>query len=209
MTFRGFKTALNDFGIRYMDHSDQFLPQGINTMSGIKFENSDPAVYLVIDRCGPQCVNTTSSWTMSSRMESLWDFDGTVAGSARPTIFGSNMNWWQADDTTCRLDSRFRVPLYSCDWTVNRQIGYIAPKVVAVGCWFELLLTDNARLLVLWKGATLLWALPRAVARMRDTPLVGCGSGREILVLTCHRGLACPALPIWDGTGVPSAQTCL
>jgi hypothetical protein len=54
-----------------MDHSDEFLPQGINTMSGVQFEDSDPTTFLVIDRCGPQCVNNTASWTMSSRMEGM------------------------------------------------------------------------------------------------------------------------------------------
>ncbi len=43
VTFRGFKLSNSgdEFSIRYMDHSDHYTPQGINSVRGLRFENTD------------------------------------------------------------------------------------------------------------------------------------------------------------------------
>jgi hypothetical protein len=78
-----------------MDHSDKYTPQGINSVRNLRFDNTVDRVCLW--NCGPSC--TYNSWipnpnpygshvTMSSKMDSIWDFDGSLLGTGEPTILG-------------------------------------------------------------------------------------------------------------------------
>ena len=41
--------------ISFTDHSDQFLPQGINAVKALKFSNVDEALIIDLDNCGTLC----------------------------------------------------------------------------------------------------------------------------------------------------------
>lgn len=140
VTFRGF--SAQDRVIRFMDHSDQFLPQGINAVRGIKYENCDPAVLVALRRCGPQCGDADEfATTMSSKIYSIWDYDGSMVGSypaasgktGTPQILGSNRAWWNLG-SQCAYNSDWQ--MYYCDWTTERQIVYTKVEIPNVmnGC---------------------------------------------------------------------------
>jgi hypothetical protein len=43
----------------------------------------------------------------------MWDFDGSVSGLNVPTLIGSNLAWWNADDSCSYLVDN---ELWSCPW---------------------------------------------------------------------------------------------
>jgi hypothetical protein len=76
------------FPILSMTHSDQFVPQGINAARQLRFIGPDSgSSFRRIGHCA-QC-NTTSS-----RYFNVVDFDGSLSGTGRPSIIGSQMSWW-------------------------------------------------------------------------------------------------------------------
>jgi hypothetical protein len=92
ITFRNF-TGASDYAIRYMDHSDHYLPQGINAVLGLRFEDTPVTSILGIQNCGVDC-GTPLHTTQSSRIYSVWDFDGSMSRRGRPTIIGSHGQWY-------------------------------------------------------------------------------------------------------------------
>lgn len=143
VTFRDVSYAHSDCALRYMDHSDHYLPQGINSVRGLKFQNVDLQARVCIQHCGAPC--GTSYTTMSSRIYTIWDMDGSLTGTSQPMILGSNNNWWHVDDG-CTYSTNWN--LWMCPWTfapwgiknsqqqLNRTIGYIQPYVQGLydGC---------------------------------------------------------------------------
>lgn len=116
-----------------MDHSDQFTPQGINAVRGVRFENTPPNARLGINNCGPDC--GTKNSTMSSRIYSVWDFDGSMSGRGVPTILGGHESWWNnSPEQNCAYLPERKV--YVCDWLQRATIGFIAPSVAGLnnGC---------------------------------------------------------------------------
>lgn len=116
VTFRNFPLSATESAIRFMDHSDQFNPQGINAVKGLRFENVAQRIRL--KQCGADCGNQYDE-TMSARIASVWDHDGSLTGSGVPSIVGSNFMWWKLDDTSC---DRFE-QVWRCDWTQNRHVA--------------------------------------------------------------------------------------
>ena len=94
-------------------------------MRGIKFELVDPSIQVGIRNCGSDC-NTTSS-TMSSRIYSLWDYDGSLTRRAgTPSLLGSNHPWWRVGDD-CNWNADWK--LWRCDWSQPRNIGFLQASV--------------------------------------------------------------------------------
>ena len=128
ITFRNFLNYPNYCSIRYLDHSDEFLPQGINTAMGITFENVSSQQRICLDNCGPTC--GTDHVTMASRLSNVWDFDGSVTGLEVPTIIGSNIEWWRADDSCQYLSD---MSLWSCPWRFDSW-GIYRSTIVTFYC---------------------------------------------------------------------------
>lgn len=60
---------------------------------------------------------------MSAMIYGVYDYDGTMSGSGKPSIMGSNLDWWNFDDSTCDKHPLWK--LWRCDWTTNREIGFV------------------------------------------------------------------------------------
>ena len=75
-------------------HSDEFKPQQISAVGNIKYTNVDfkGIVGFKIAESG------------ASRFFNMIDHDGTATKEGRPTVVGSNLNWWQVCDD-CRYES--------------------------------------------------------------------------------------------------------
>jgi hypothetical protein len=106
VTFRNFFASKGDTAVRYMDHSgthasdeprracrltriarrrtDQFLPQGINSVQGLFFDNVTTSSIVAIRQCGPDC-NGTSGWAalVTASMPAALK-DGANAACPRP-----------------------------------------------------------------------------------------------------------------------------
>ena len=132
-TFRNFNQSYQT-AIRYMDHSDQFTPQGINSVKGLKFENTPRANILGIKNCGSQDCPESSHETMSAKIYGLWDWDGSLAQKTGvPQIFGSTRQWWNSGPD-CIKDPSWKV--WVCPWKSNQDIVFL-PLVVpglSIGC---------------------------------------------------------------------------
>ena len=113
--------------LRYMDHSDKYTPQGINSVKNLKFEHVRYDRRVCIRRCGATCEQIP--WdgknngynTMSSKIYSLLDFDGSLLGTNTPTILGSNRDWWTTDDASCTFNTANNVwtcPFAFAPWGV-------------------------------------------------------------------------------------------
>jgi hypothetical protein len=72
ITFRNFSTFYGDYAIRYMDHSDHYHPQGINSVKNIRFEGVPDVSVLGIQNCGAAC--GTTKITESAKIYSVWDW---------------------------------------------------------------------------------------------------------------------------------------
>jgi hypothetical protein len=61
-----------------------------------------------------------------------------MSRTGKPTIIGSNSNWWMWDNSTCRYNSTLLV--HTCDWGPRTTVGYIQLYLPALmnGC-------DNAK----------------------------------------------------------------
>ncbi|KAJ9457878.1 hypothetical protein DIPPA_28041 [Diplonema papillatum] len=79
-------------------HSDKFKPQQISAVSKIKYTNVDKELLVSFKVAG----------TGASRMFNFIDFDGSATLEGRPTIVGSNLNWWQVCDD-CRFSDDWQV----------------------------------------------------------------------------------------------------
>jgi len=132
VTFRHFHSTPNsDCAVRYMDHSDHYTPQGINSVINLRFQDVDPNAVVCIQNCGVMCEPTNSVSTMSSRMYSVWDWDGSLSGRGVPTIMGSNLDWWNWDDS-CGFNAVTH--LWSCPWKFDYAgIGLINRKSFSTG----------------------------------------------------------------------------
>jgi hypothetical protein len=136
ITFRNYYAG--DTPLRYMDHSDQFIAQGINSAIAIKFENTANAISnFGLQKCGmPDCagknpVSPVGKPTMSSMVDAAYDFDGTASGKVgTPSIIGSNRAWWNIGND---CDQTTDVPkLWRCDFSSNRQIAYLEVNIVGL-----------------------------------------------------------------------------
>ena len=81
-------------------HSDQFKPQQISGVNNIRYTNVDKALLVSI-----KIVNTGAS-----RFFNFVDYDGSATLENRPTIVGSNLNWWRVCDD-CRYEDLWDVYL--------------------------------------------------------------------------------------------------
>lgn len=138
------RSIYGDCALRYSDSSDHFLPQGLNSVQKLKFENVDPSAVLCINNCGSDCGTPRPS--MSSQINSVWDFDGSISGTGIPSIVGTNSDWWNVDNTCVKnpYDKIWSCPWQWTDWGVSsngaatrdRTIGYIEPIVTGLssGC---------------------------------------------------------------------------
>jgi len=135
--FRNFDASevddeVEDRVISYMTHSDQFLPQGINSVRGIVFQNCLNTAKLAIPNCGSICGAPLE--TMSARMASVYDFDGSLSQTGIPSILGSHINWWDISDSTCDfIDDYF---VWRCDYNQHRKVAYLTVFVTGIyeGC---------------------------------------------------------------------------
>ena len=123
VTFRNYTAASSDNIVIYMTHSDEMLPQGINAVKALKFENCDLSQVIVIDNCGTLCGPDIAE-TQSGRINSVWDYDGSYSLTGRKSIIGSWRDWWNLNDGTCEYLSLWKV--YRCDWLPSRQIGFLS-----------------------------------------------------------------------------------
>lgn len=160
VTFRNMSNLapFNDYAVRMMDHSDHYLPQGINGITNVRFEGVSDSTIFGIQNCGPACGTITP--TMASSIYSIWDFDGSFSRTNKPTstlrtaffalppplagddcrsvcaVVGSNANWWHWNNDTCRFNTSMKV--YTCDWSPNVSIGFveigITGLITATGC---------------------------------------------------------------------------
>lgn len=64
-----------------------------------------------IDNCGADC--GTEHTTMSSKIYSVWDFDGSLTGTGQPSILGSNSDWWNLFDGCSQSNVSH---LWQCPW---------------------------------------------------------------------------------------------
>eukprot|EP01129_Flabellula_baltica_P004624 TRINITY_DN1621_c0_g1_i1.p1 TRINITY_DN1621_c0_g1~~TRINITY_DN1621_c0_g1_i1.p1 ORF type:complete len:1091 (-),score=249.93 TRINITY_DN1621_c0_g1_i1:37-3309(-) len=132
ITFRNFnQPSSGDQVILYMTHSDEFLPQGINHVRGITFENCPETNRMNVPNCGEVCGETKE--TMSARMASVYDFDGSLSGTNKPSIIGSHLDWWELDEG-CDFISNYYT--WRCDWNSYRKVAYIVLYVPGIydGC---------------------------------------------------------------------------
>jgi hypothetical protein len=125
--------------VRYLDHSDHYTPQGINSVIKLKFENVDERAIVCIKNCGTMCDATTSKSSMSSRMYSVWDWDGSLSRTNVPTILGSNIAWWNVDDS-CTFNDITK--LWSCPW-INKRLGIGKKNQVLVPSKNKLMTVPN------------------------------------------------------------------
>ncbi|KAJ9457875.1 hypothetical protein DIPPA_28031 [Diplonema papillatum] len=79
-------------------HSDEFKPQQISAVNQIKYTNVDEKLLVSFKIAG----------NGASRMFNFIDFDGSATLEGRPTIVGSNLNWWQVCDD-CRFSDDWQV----------------------------------------------------------------------------------------------------
>ncbi|ETO24993.1 hypothetical protein RFI_12152, partial [Reticulomyxa filosa] len=100
ITWRNFGKASDDAVILYMTHSDHYIPQGINSIRELNFENVDMDIRLHIDNCGSSC---NSRETMSSRIAAV------------------HRNWWNLTTGGCEL---LQWNVWRCDWTSARVIAF-------------------------------------------------------------------------------------
>ena len=122
VTFRGY--SRDEPALIGMFHSDEWLPQGINAVGNLKFENGAEDGKYRIYQCGRDCGDAIDDLaTMSSMMYSFWDYSGEMSGTNRPSIVGSNRPWWDYDSTRCRLSAERKV--WSCDWMTGHTVAYI------------------------------------------------------------------------------------
>ena len=78
-------------------HSDVFKPQQISATRGITYENVDTDLLV-----GIKIVESGAS-----RFFNFIDFDGSATLEGRPTIVGSNLNWWEVC-SDCRFQETWK-----------------------------------------------------------------------------------------------------
>jgi hypothetical protein len=106
----------------FMDHSDHYLAQGLDATRGIRFENVSLSTRFTMPRCGSNGVCNT----MSSRIQGMWDYDGTASETGRPSIIGTQKQWWEVGPD-CVKDVNYK--LYKCDLTNNRDIVFVSLRI--------------------------------------------------------------------------------
>ncbi len=132
VTFRNFSRPLGDYAIRYMDHSDHYTPQGINSVYQLRFEDVSFNGIVGILNCGPLCGG--GHVTMSSKIYSVWDWDGSLTQTGQPMLLGSTQNWWNNNDPSCTFNSAWKV--WQCAWQERKTIVYLQLHVPGLmdGC---------------------------------------------------------------------------
>jgi hypothetical protein len=129
VVFEGFKTARGDAAIQYLTHSDEWLPQGINAVRGIKFVDTDVAARMGTTRCGVECGEAADvEPSMAAKIAAIMDWDGSVAYGAlagAPALLGSKQKWWGPWNDCVKNELGF----WGCPWTANRDLAYITPHI--------------------------------------------------------------------------------
>eukprot|EP01038_Epipyxis_sp_PR26KG_P008105 gene8105-10977_t len=193
VTFRNIKSSNSDCAIRYMDHSDHYTPQGINSVGGLKFQNVDSKAIVCIDHCS-ECPTTQS--TMSSRIYTIWDWDGSLSGKGVPTIMGSNIDWWNIDNSCSKNSSTH---LWSCPWVFdkwnignknhivkdtttgldmiisNRTVAFLSPYVPGImdGCDYDKFSTCTDQYASYTVGRMTIWGANQATQSVNLGPWPG------------------------------------
>lgn len=114
---------VNSYAYIYETGGNRFIPQNINAVNNISFED---------------CHNESRIWSdpnlrdsLSGKLYSVYDYSGSLAYSAinrGPSILGSHISFWNIDDTECNLDEFSN--LYRCDWDkTSRSQIYLEPYV--------------------------------------------------------------------------------
>eukprot|EP01083_Nonionella_stella_P119717 358096_1 len=131
--FRNYQNYAMDRIIKYLDHSDEFLPQGINAAKDITFVNVNTSLIIGIDHCGQYFCGDYHE-TVAAQIYNIYDFDGSLSLSGKPTLIGSYRNWWNVADD-CTYSAEWHI--WYCDWTQDRQIAFldlVQPGVNDHGC---------------------------------------------------------------------------
>lgn len=116
VTFRNF--GAKDSVFLPMIHSDQFKPQGISAVKGIRYENV----------VAPVVINSPA-WqdTGSAFQYSILDFTGSAVMKTTPSIIGSFNDWWYAGS-----DCKLQWNVWVCDWTADRGVAWISMNIAGV-----------------------------------------------------------------------------
>eukprot|EP01130_Rhizamoeba_saxonica_P005415 TRINITY_DN2168_c0_g1_i1.p1 TRINITY_DN2168_c0_g1~~TRINITY_DN2168_c0_g1_i1.p1 ORF type:complete len:1073 (-),score=270.64 TRINITY_DN2168_c0_g1_i1:36-3254(-) len=130
IVFRNFDNPETDAVISYMTHSDEFLPQGINAVQMIKYENCNNTVLINIPNCGSICGDDQE--TMSARMASVFDYDGSLSLANTPQLIGSHLSWWNTGN--CIFEESMHV--WRCPLTDTLKPVYVKYHVNGIydGC---------------------------------------------------------------------------
>ena len=111
-----------------MDHSDQHLPQAINSVFRVKFEDTAEKNFV----SNYQRVYK-GKVTMSARMYGVYDYDGSVTKTGKPSILGSNFAWWDVSASLpgsqkCIKKTEWE-GIFVCPWLEGMIQAYIKPTV--------------------------------------------------------------------------------
>jgi len=124
VTVRNF-TGSDDRVFTGMYHSDQFIPQNINGVGGIRYEQVPSDRILSLYSCGADC--EASRQTMSSRIYNFLDYDGTFSTRGNPAIVGTNIPWWDRGPDECVFHDDWK--MHVCDWRERMNVGFFMLKV--------------------------------------------------------------------------------
>ncbi len=97
-------------------------------MQRLSFENCDETIRFVMSNCGEDLCAERE--TMSARIASVFDCDGSLLGTGRPSIIGSHLDWWHDTDVACEF-TQWNV--WRCDWDPDAS----NPSRTDVACVLE------------------------------------------------------------------------
>ena len=127
VTFRGYQSSLDQYAFRMLDHSDFELPQGLNSVRDIIFEDVDRKGRVKLKDCGKDCGTIDLYARMAAKIYSIVDWDGSVTGSNTPRIIGTNRDWWSYPDGSCAKDAA--TGLWNCPFTDSTGTAYFQPYI--------------------------------------------------------------------------------
>ncbi|MDQ3235287.1 MAG: hypothetical protein M3Q07_26045, partial [Pseudobdellovibrionaceae bacterium] len=129
VTFKNIKKLKNDTNMRSrnscafynMTHSDEFTPEYMTVVAGIKYIN--------VDESQKFCHDTQN--TLAARNFNLIDADGSATGKGTPTIVGSgDIDFWKIDS---RCTKQTDWGLWLCPKDGNRSVATVQLKDIERG----------------------------------------------------------------------------
>lgn len=112
-----------------LSHSDQFVPQLMQATSGIKYDNCNN-----IWRFSTKLTDKMGE-TVSGRMQSWLDADGTASGTGRRTMIGSAWadEWWKMHSSCKLVAERWVCPMDEKDSSAALKFRYNAALEAQIG----------------------------------------------------------------------------